>query len=140
MGRSFGGGQSSIESDLETVYSRLFQFHFANLLSPWIRRALVAGGFGIGIPAAGMAEIAAVVPYRGGASNVDGIDPAVDDAEGQEIKKHKDRSHKENPENPALVSTPFFHIDLAGAVAAAEAGVSNISRAGNPKAYAHSES
>src|ERR1700729_2626647 len=52
------------------VYSILIldsQFHFATVLSPWIRRALVAGGFGIGTSTITIhQEIASVVPYRGG--------------------------------------------------------------------------
>ncbi|TRM58068.1 sulfate permease [Schizophyllum amplum] len=45
------------------------EFHFASILSPWIRRALVAGGFGFVANAhdAGRShEVAPVVPYRDG--------------------------------------------------------------------------
>ncbi|TRM56515.1 sulfate transporter family-domain-containing protein [Schizophyllum amplum] len=43
------------------------EFHFASILSPWIRRALVAGGFGFETHGAGQShEVAPVVPYRDG--------------------------------------------------------------------------
>ena len=52
---------------MERWTDRPVEFHFATILSPWIRRALVAGGFGTGLPASsGPREIAPVVPYRGG--------------------------------------------------------------------------
>lgn len=38
------------------------EFHFASIVSPWVRRSLLAGGFGVGQPAAEFAEVAAVVP------------------------------------------------------------------------------
>lgn len=38
------------------------EFHFANILSPWIRRALLAGGFGTGTARKHVVEIAPVVP------------------------------------------------------------------------------
>lgn len=38
------------------------EFHFANIISPWVRRALIAGGFGGGTPAKETLEIAAIVP------------------------------------------------------------------------------
>lgn len=38
------------------------EFHFSGILSPWVRRALIAGGFGQGIPRHGTAlEVAPVV-------------------------------------------------------------------------------
>lgn len=41
------------------------QFHFACIYSPWIRRALVAGGFGTSAPHAHLPhEIAPVTPYN----------------------------------------------------------------------------
>ncbi len=43
----------------------LTQFHFATILSPWIRRALVAGGFGVGTLSTRMhEEIAPVTRYH----------------------------------------------------------------------------
>jgi len=34
---------------IERWADRSIEFHFANILSPWIRRALIAGGFGLAI-------------------------------------------------------------------------------------------
>ena len=98
------------------------QFHFATILSPWIRRALVAGGFGTGVPTGRLpTEIAPVVPYRGGRTQF-GSDV--------ETRKTVDIESLENAdgieEDAPIVSedTPFFHFDLASAVRAAEAGLS----------------
>ncbi|CCX32382.1 sulfate transporter family-domain-containing protein [Pyronema domesticum] len=44
---------------------REVEFHFANIISPWVRRSLLAGGFGTGQPKAGLPELAAVVPALG---------------------------------------------------------------------------
>lgn len=97
--------------------SRL-QFHFATVLSPWIRRALVAGGFGTGTPSSrGPTEIAPVVPYRGGRRQLGGI---------EEQQKTVDIESLEDAEEDAPISaedTPYFHFDLAAAVRAAELGL-----------------
>lgn len=108
------------------------QFHFATLLSPWIRRALIAGGFGTGTSASRVPrEIAQVVPYR------DHSNPAElhklegeSDAEAGDIKPQK---VLESPD-PSLegyvpvveMDTPFFHLDLAAAVRAAESGAERL--------------
>ncbi|KAH9948143.1 hypothetical protein B0H21DRAFT_848666 [Amylocystis lapponica] len=43
------------------------EFHFAMIMSLWVHRALIAGGFGTGAPTASeLTEIAAVMPYRTG--------------------------------------------------------------------------
>ncbi|CAK5266002.1 unnamed protein product [Mycena citricolor] len=95
-------------------------FHFSSILSPWIRRALIAGGFGMGQPSANAhREIARVVP---GPERDNGHDLATGDLESQP----NDKSGF-SPEGFAPViesETPFFHIDLAAAVCAAESGLS----------------
>lgn len=54
-------------SEVERWVGGPVEFHFATLLSPWIRRALVAGGFGTGDSRlSDLAEIAGIVPYHGG--------------------------------------------------------------------------
>ncbi|EPQ31389.1 uncharacterized protein PFL1_00724 [Pseudozyma flocculosa PF-1] len=40
------------------------EFHFANILSPWIRRGLLAGGFGTGLASRHITEVAPVVSQR----------------------------------------------------------------------------
>ncbi|KAF7359536.1 Sulfate permease [Mycena sanguinolenta] len=86
------------------------EFHFATLLSPWIRRALIAGGFGTGVPSSRVPlEIAKVVPYR----------------ELQDNSMFSSRPTPSSLEGYAPVietDTPFFHLDLAAAVRAAESG------------------
>jgi solute carrier family 26 (sodium-independent sulfate anion transporter), member 11 len=103
------------------------QFHFAPILSPWIRRALLAGGFGLGISASHIPrDLAAVVPYRGGRSDISsGLElHPVEDAEVGYVKKspttQNDKYQPIVPDN-----TPFFHIDLQSAVRAAESGISS---------------
>jgi len=107
------------------------KFHFATILSPWIRRALIAGGFGTGITSSKTREIAAVVPNREDHSEIPSYDH--DDVESaNDLKKRRSGSESLDPEKAAyapLISsdTPFFHVDLAGAVRAAESGLNRIS-------------
>ncbi len=98
------------------------QFHFATVLSPWIRRGLIAGGFGVGSPSfSAPAEIASVVPYRGGRTQLSEPSKAAD-IEAIEATLQEDGS--------PIVSedTPFFHFDLTAAVRAAEAGLESPDR------------
>ncbi|KAJ3726270.1 sulfate transporter family-domain-containing protein [Lentinula raphanica] len=116
------------------------EFHFASILSPWIRRALVAGGFGVGTLSSRVPrEIAAVVPYRDGLSDRELSDlrqniirEQVDDiernmsssAQGKEsIRSFEIEGTGYAPLLPQ--DTPFFHLDLASAVRAAESGLEN---------------
>ncbi|KIJ69490.1 hypothetical protein HYDPIDRAFT_79859 [Hydnomerulius pinastri MD-312] len=102
-------------------------FHFASILSPWIRRALVAGGFGIGALADRPHEIASVVPYRGGRREQWRDDSSQDDIEAHESSEPLPISpggtHLAETAPLLSVDTPFFHIDLASAVRAAELGL-----------------
>ncbi|KAJ7905269.1 sulfate transporter family-domain-containing protein [Mycena olivaceomarginata] len=104
------------------------EFHFATLLSPWIRRALVAGGFGTGTPSSQVPrEIAQVVPYRelqsGSTPEVYRLEGESDVEAGDKISKVPHSPDPSSPEGFAPVveeDTPFFHLDLAAAVRAAE--------------------
>ena len=49
---------------VEQYADRTIEFHFANILSPWIRRALLAGGFGTGPATRHITEVAPVVHQR----------------------------------------------------------------------------
>jgi sodium-independent sulfate anion transporter 11 len=108
------------------------QFHFATVLSPWIRRALVAGGFGSGTPAARVSEIAPVVPHREG--HRDGLatprtpHAAPDDLEAVSGTHPLDGAPDAAESYDTLVppDTPFFHFDLADAVAVAELSNPNV--------------
>lgn len=53
-----------VRTALERYADDAVEFHFANILSPWIRRALLAGGFGTGATRGHITEIAPVVPTR----------------------------------------------------------------------------
>lgn len=108
-----------------------FQFHFATLLSPWIRRALIAGGFGTGITPSRMPhEIAKVVSHRDGLQDSNPAEPRrlerESDVERGNIKIPK---VSEPPDYslegyaPAVeTDTPYFHLDLAVAVRVADRG------------------
>lgn len=118
------------KDELERWVDGPVEFHFATVLSPWIRRALIAGGFGIGNSnyASSIREVAAIVPYRDGRRD-----------ETIEERKRPDLENGSNDKRPsrtcvtaaygedgaALVplDTPYFHFDLASAVRAAESGV-----------------
>jgi len=123
------GVQSLIDtrSEVERWADHPVEFHFATVLSPWVRRALIAGGFGIGVTAPDLPrEVASVVPYRGGNSEADITSP-VDDPEALGIKQKSGSSSASvdgvSGQGFLLSSdTPFFHIDLAAAVRAAERG------------------
>jgi sodium-independent sulfate anion transporter 11 len=63
------GVQNLIDTrrEVEKWADRPVEFHFSGILSPWIRRALIAGGFGKGARGNGArVEIAPVVPPHGG--------------------------------------------------------------------------
>ncbi|THH13348.1 hypothetical protein EW146_g6854 [Bondarzewia mesenterica] len=116
-------------SEVERWTDGPVEFHFATILSPWIRRALVAGGFGTGLPApSGSREIAAVVPYRGGYDESDGVNRSITDVEEGDIKVSTPSasptgiydSTQDGGVPPVSVDTPFFHFDLTAAVRAAE--------------------
>jgi solute carrier family 26 (sodium-independent sulfate anion transporter), member 11 len=98
------------------------QFHFATILSPWIRRALIAGGFGIGdsfykIPH----EIAPVVSYRDEMKDDrDSVPQADGDLEGSGLKKASSSAKAQTSTTLFAPETPFFHLDLTAAVHAAE--------------------
>ncbi|EKM55730.1 uncharacterized protein PHACADRAFT_256566 [Phanerochaete carnosa HHB-10118-sp] len=104
------------------------EFHFATVLSPWIRRALIAGGFGTGESSSRIpAEIAQIVSLG------DVREPSLpekSDLESPVISEearrrgssstHKTTDRLGGPIVPQ--DTPFFHFDVVSAVRAAESG------------------
>jgi sodium-independent sulfate anion transporter 11 len=59
------GVQNLIDTrkEVEKWADQPVEFHFCGILSPWIRRALIAGGFGVGnLNRKGALEVAPVVP------------------------------------------------------------------------------
>lgn len=107
------------------------EFHFAPILSPWIRRALIAGGFGTGVLESNVTqEIAPVVPYRGGRKAEWNEEISRSDAEAQEIAELPVTMGQSQAESAPILplETPFFHLDLESAVRAASAPGKPISR------------
>ncbi|KAF9483785.1 sulfate permease [Pholiota conissans] len=115
-------------TEIEKWADHPVEFHFATILSPWIHRALVAGGFGTGVPSSKTQEVAAVHPYREDPAEFSQIE-VQSDLEGGELKKRVSvvESVDSKDEYVPLISsdTPFFHVDLASAVRAAEYGLSH---------------
>ncbi|KAF9066889.1 sulfate transporter family-domain-containing protein [Rhodocollybia butyracea] len=119
-------------NELERWADHPVEFHFASILSPWIRRALVAGGFGVGTSSSRIPhEIAAVVPYRDGLADrqltdLREIREEVDDIEkGNSTDSDIINSTSTEFVFPLSTDTPFFHLDLESAVRAAESGLEN---------------
>lgn len=101
------------------------EFHFANILSSWVRRALIAGGFGTRtsdriIPT----EVAPVFTHH--LSSSGGIfDKSRNNSDTEANAPHKDfddaASSENSPVEPILsTDTPLFHLDLDSAVRSAE--------------------
>ncbi|KAF8162980.1 sulfate transporter family-domain-containing protein [Crassisporium funariophilum] len=115
-------------TEIEKWADHHVEFHFATILSPWIRRALVAGGFGLGISSSKIPqEIAAVIPNREDPTELRHFE-LNDDLESVDIKKRRSGQDSDIAGYAPLLSTdtPFFHVDLAGAVNAAESGVGRV--------------
>ena len=138
------GVQSLVDTrqQLDRYSDREVEYHFASILSPWIKRALVAGGFGTGSPAHRVVEVASVVPItsvedpdshgeedfqrrrrkRHGVNDLedghDIIEPIPSEAvEGREWTRSMN-SEEVTPVVPT--NYPFFHLDLDDAVKSAE--------------------
>jgi sodium-independent sulfate anion transporter 11 len=82
-------------------------------------------------------DLGAVVPYRDGRTSSDLDSPhlptVAEDIETGDVKKVRSRSSSQvtNEFEPIVpLDTPFFHIDLQGAVRAAESGVGRFSATG----------
>ena len=126
------GVQNMIDTrkQLEAWRDGPVEFHFANILSPWVRRGLIAGGFGTGEDTSPV-EVAPVVPpqnskfanataqpewqHEPGSSKKTGdLEAAYADHEGKD-------SAAGSTEGPLISTlTPLFHVDLASAVRSAE--------------------
>jgi solute carrier family 26 (sodium-independent sulfate anion transporter), member 11 len=106
------------------------QFHFATILSPWIRRALIAGGFGVGDSFdKAPHEIAPVVSYRDGMKDDrDSVPQADGDLEESGLKKPPSSPKMRTSTTLFTPETPFFHLDLTAAVHAAELSLAASSR------------
>jgi sodium-independent sulfate anion transporter 11 len=110
--------------EIERWVDHPVEFHFASILSPWIRRSLVAGGFGYdhrSRPDSRRHDVAAAVPpslYLG---------PSSFDTEERKEVPFPGPSYgtvDQGEASAVQVDTPFFHLDLTEAVAAAEVALS----------------
>ncbi|TBU50099.1 sulfate permease [Dichomitus squalens] len=128
--------------EVERWADRPIEFHFATVLSPWIRRALIAGGFGVRSNSGYThfhEEIAPVTRYHDqyiadpehAERVVDVVGRVVDPEAGMssiQINTGSTRSSSDGtvqlvPNGSGLLmlpDTPFFHLDLESAVKAAE--------------------
>ncbi|TFK84323.1 sulfate permease [Polyporus arcularius HHB13444] len=144
------GVQALIDTrtEVERWADRPIEFHFATILSPWIRRALIAGGFGTGKATTHMhEEIAPVTRYHDQyiadpqhceheetPGREDDTEAAKGPAHVQAISARSSTEvtvQSQTSELSALMvlpETPFFHLDLTSAVRAAERGLSRVGR------------
>ena len=132
--------------EIERWTNHPVEFHFATILSPWIRRALVAGGFGYDLRSQSLPptptrphDVAAVEPpynlSQTGPSMTTTTDIEFGDAKGSVTAGSSYGAYgtTQRGEAPAVqVDTPYFHLDLTEAVAAAEAGLSKLSPQSSP--------
>jgi len=99
-------------NQLNRYADREVEFHFANLLSPWVRRALLAGGFGRGHAPQDLVEIAPSVPTP------DALDVEMTREHRRRHIKLDEEEHLTQQEaeeiHAAMVptETPFFHHDI----------------------------
>ncbi|KAI9463380.1 sulfate permease [Russula earlei] len=113
------------------------EFHFASILSPWIRRSLIGGGFGYDdrLPSANRPHVFVPLSARyddsfsGGALSKDIEDG---DTKGVVLPDPSYGTIHGSEGSAVQVDTPFFHLDLAEAVAAAESGLSSRSKISPP--------
>ena len=106
------------------------EFHFASILSPWIRRALVAAGFGYDHreQSSRPHDVATIVPYDDPQTSRP-ISKDVEAGESNDISAYDSAygSVQRGEASVVQVDTPYFHLDLAEAVAAAEASLTKLS-------------
>lgn len=134
-------------ADTQSVLSRYaghpVAFHFATILSPWIKRALLAGGFGRDRDDARPVELGDVVPQRDNADELSRIPSLPAFAPSQKPESGKEHDIEEAASLPytstrsdSLDKVPYaasaadsivdsslayFHLDLPTAVSAAAA-------------------
>jgi len=141
------GVQSLVDTrqQLDRYADRQVEFHFAQILSPWIKRALVAGGFGTGNPSHRVIEVASVVPVSDavppdsrdeedfqrrrrkslGVRDVEAGDLTIEQISSNAVDESRhDIGRKGSTDSDVLpvveTNYPFFHLDLDDAVRSAE--------------------
>ncbi|KAG8999682.1 hypothetical protein FRB94_005985 [Tulasnella sp. JGI-2019a] len=125
--------QALIDSrgEIERWADREVTFHFCHILSPWIRRGLVAGGFGIASDERRRADIPIEIgPIAGPLQHMDHPEFSYLDLRGKrndeeaadKIQANASAASSATDFEGSLVSTatPYFHFDISSAVLAAE--------------------
>jgi len=119
------GVQSLVDTShqLDRYADRQVEYHFASIMSPWIKRALVAGGFGAGTPAHHIVEVVSAV------STMD-VETSNAGEKFQHSRRTSDVEAMDGIEQCSSVhrkilpiiptNYPFFHLDLDHAVRSAE--------------------
>ncbi|RPD65876.1 sulfate permease [Lentinus tigrinus ALCF2SS1-7] len=142
------GVQALIDTrtEVERWADHPIEFHFATILSPWIRRALIAAGFGTGKATTHVhEEIAPVTRYHDQyiadpqhceqaevPGRLDDTEAAMGTVQVQAISARSStevtvQSVANEPSALMMLpETPFFHLDLTSAVRAAERGLSRV--------------
>ncbi|KXN82526.1 putative sulfate permease C3H7.02 [Leucoagaricus sp. SymC.cos] len=119
--------------DTRTEVERWTDFHFATIQSPWIRRALIAGGFGFRKSySKAPCEFAAIGSCRDSDAELhpETSSQSTTDIETGDTKKQE----REEEAGVAVMKwkpllsqdTPFFHVDLVAAIRAAESGLHKV--------------
>lgn len=130
------GIQSLVDArhQINKYADREVEFHFANIISPWVRRGLLAGGFGFGVPLREFTEIAPVVEgnssYSGSSSGAEATDikhrvknylTNTDFKDGRfkpqdeyDLNQAEKGGNDQGSSWGAVISndTPFFHLDI----------------------------
>ncbi|KAJ3568520.1 hypothetical protein NP233_g5664 [Leucocoprinus birnbaumii] len=127
-----------IRTEIEDWIEYPVEFHFATILSPWIRRALVAGGFGYGTPYSKFPrEVAAVIPHKMLENRLPQGDETSSQSSVEDIETGAVKVQAQLMESDAELrtwepllpeDTPFFHLDLQSAVRAAESGLDRVTK------------
>jgi solute carrier family 26 (sodium-independent sulfate anion transporter), member 11 len=97
------------------------KFHFATILSPWIRRCLIAGGFGYE-RSSRTHDVTSVVSYDASQAGPSQSEVETGETKGNLMPDPSFGEIRHGEASAVQVDTPYFHLDLAEAVAAAEAG------------------
>ncbi|GJJ12400.1 hypothetical protein Clacol_006642 [Clathrus columnatus] len=122
--RESGSFDNYLRKEIEKWVGEPVEFHFANILSPWIRRALVAGGFGMPISDRVIpTEVAPIFTHHlsAGRSVFEKFSNNSDTEANVPRKDFDDGRSNESRLEPILsTDTPFFHVDLESAVRSAE--------------------
>ncbi|GHJ83974.1 hypothetical protein NliqN6_0376 [Naganishia liquefaciens] len=133
-----------LRREVEKYADATVEFHFSAVLSPWTARALIAGGFGYGTPRHALpAEVAPALPPMDALSPADRARQETEALESGAVSQQRARTERaeedvfadyeagkrslagseSSAEAPLLsTTTPFFHFDLATAIAAVAPG------------------